>query len=165
MNDEFPLDTQQRRERLEYANFGTRLVAVILDAVFVTIGIIVIFSVFGIAANADLANNDEVSAAFLFGALLFYFIGIPLGGLLYRSLFEASRHQGTPGKIIMGIKVVDPKGNRISVARALGRNLAKLLSSFLLIGYLISLADKKGRTLHDLMADTRVLMKESSQDF
>jgi uncharacterized RDD family membrane protein YckC len=45
------------------------------------------------------------------------------------ALFISSRFQGTPGKVILGIKITNLKGEKISFLRALGRSAFYLLSS------------------------------------
>ncbi|MFN8392754.1 MAG: RDD family protein [Bdellovibrionota bacterium] len=45
--------------------------------------------------------------------------------ILYGALFESSRLQATPGKILLGLIVTDLSGQRISFAQALNRNMRK----------------------------------------
>lgn len=62
-----------------------------------------------------------------------------------------------PGKIILGQKVVDYQGNRITFYRAFGRNLSRTLSNILYIGFLMALWQKNKQTLHDYLAKTYVI--------
>ncbi|RZD31468.1 MAG: hypothetical protein CXT74_05305 [Methanobacteriota archaeon] len=75
--------------------------------------------------------------------------------ILYHTFFISSEYQGTPGKILLGIKVVDYDGQRVSVAKAFGRTLSYIPSAILLgIGFLmIGFTDKK-QGLHDYLART-----------
>ena len=68
--------------------------------------------------------------------------------------------QGTPGKYICRIKVVDKFGNRITVVKSIYRNIAKLSAyiSFF-IGFLALLFSDKKQTWHDRIADTFVVMR------
>jgi uncharacterized RDD family membrane protein YckC len=78
--------------------------------------------------------------------------------LLYFSAMESSQYQGTLGKIVMGIKVVDHNNQRLDFSRALLRNLSKVLSAFLLgIGYIMIIFDSRKQGLHDKIADTYVV--------
>ena len=73
---------------------------------------------------------------------------------------ESSANQGTVGKMAMGIKVGDAKGNVISTGNAVGRYFAKIISGLLLcIGYLMILWDDKKQGIHDKLADTYVYRK------
>ena len=80
-------------------------------------------------------------------------------GCLYYTLFEASSWQATPGKRIMRLYVTDLNGKRITFARALIRNLARQISGFLFIGYLIAGFTEKKQALHDILAGCLVLRR------
>lgn len=76
----------------------------------------------------------------------------------YFALMESSKYQATLGKLVVGIKVVDLAGNRISFLKATGRYFAKFLSRFLLgLGFLMSLFTKKKQCLHDKLVSTVVI--------
>jgi uncharacterized RDD family membrane protein YckC len=79
----------------------------------------------------------------------------------YFTLLESSRLQATFGKLLLGIRIVDLSGKRISLARGVGRFFAKALSGqVLLIGYFMAAFSEKKQTLHDLLAGTLVVTKE-----
>jgi len=46
---------------------------------------------------------------------------------LYRSIFESSRLQATPGKAMLGLRVTQPSGERLSFKRSTIRHFAKVL--------------------------------------
>lgn len=76
----------------------------------------------------------------------------------YFAVLESSPLQATVGKWLLGIKVTDLTGKRISFARAAARFFAKILSGqFLLIGYFIAAFTEKSQALHDLLAATLVV--------
>jgi uncharacterized RDD family membrane protein YckC len=93
-----------------------------------------------------------LSSVFLYAAIAF------AGQWLYEALLTSSSWQGTIGKRVLRLKVVDDAGNRISFGRATGRFFAKILSSmFFCIGFImIAFTDKK-RGLHDMLAGTVVM--------
>jgi uncharacterized RDD family membrane protein YckC len=93
-----------------------------------------------------------VSSIFVYIALAF------VGQWLYEALLTSSSWQGTIGKRVLRLKVVDEAGNRIGFGRATGRFFAKILSSmFFCIGFImIGFTDKK-RGLHDMLASTLVM--------
>jgi uncharacterized RDD family membrane protein YckC len=77
---------------------------------------------------------------------------------LYYPLLESSKFQGSIGKQILGMKVVDKEGQRIKFWRALVRQFSKVLS-FIAAGtgfFMIAFMDKK-RGFHDLLVDTYVI--------
>ncbi len=78
--------------------------------------------------------------------------------LIYSTVMEASSRQGTLGKTVLGLRVVDLNGERLTVARSIGRNLAKILSySPFLLGFLWAAFSKERRAWHDLLAKTSVV--------
>jgi len=80
-------------------------------------------------------------------------------GCLYFTMFEASSWQATPGKRILRIYVTDLNGQRITFVRALIRNLARQISGFLFIGYLVAGFTEKKQALHDIVASCLVLRR------
>jgi len=65
---------------------------------------------------------------------------------------------GTPGKLILGIRIVNEKGEYIGIPMAILRYIGKILSAIILgIGYLMIAWDGKKRGLHDKIAKTYVV--------
>jgi uncharacterized RDD family membrane protein YckC len=79
---------------------------------------------------------------------------------LYFSIFESSRLQATPGKLIENIKVVDLNGKRIAFVRATLRYFSSLLSdAIFFFGNLPILFTKHRQALHDMISNTLVVKK------
>lgn len=77
---------------------------------------------------------------------------IPLIYVIYLSAFESSTWQASIGKRIMGIKVVDEAGERLSIAQAFGRNIAKVLSALVVFaGFLAAAFSERKQAWHDLL--------------
>src|SRR5437867_1196089 len=78
--------------------------------------------------------------------------------LLYWPLMQASGRQATVGKALLGMKVTDASGGRISLLRSFGRELSKIISGMvLMIGYLMAGFSGRKQSLHDLIAGTYVV--------
>lgn len=153
-----------------YAGFGRRLVALIIDCIILGVvqSLVVIpllvavgFSMFAQTDPASLDATDmgtmvaAMIGAMFTGMIVWYAISV-----LYYTLMESSKSQGSLGKMAMGIKVTDLDGNRISVGKAFVRAIGKLISSFFMcIGYLMAAFTEKKQGLHDMMASTLVLKK------
>ena len=137
------------RDKVEYANFGLRLVAAIVDGILLRmVGVAL-----GIGlALAGLADDKTFIAIidFLFAVVVSW---------LYHAIQESSERQASIGKRLMGIVVIDENtGKRISFEKATGRHFGKILSTMLLfIGYLMQPFTKKKQALHDMMAGTLVV--------
>ncbi|QDU78530.1 RDD family protein [Polystyrenella longa] len=129
-------------QRLEYAGFWLRFCALMVDTIVTVVIFILMEEVMWV-----LGNNAVM------GTVMEYALGI-----LYFAFFESSAYQGTPGKLLLGIKVTDLHGRRISFLRALGRTFAKYLSAIIfLIGYIMAAFTSKKQALHDLIASTLVV--------
>lgn len=68
------------------------------------------------------------------------------------------RFGATPGKMILGIKIVDcDTGAKPGADKAFLRAAFSLVSLFMLLGYLWAAWQKEGRTWHDLIAGTKAV--------
>lgn len=76
---------------------------------------------------------------------------------LYYALMECSLRQATPGKMALGIKVVDLRGERVGFLRASARFFAKLLSMVGFVGFFIIDFTEKKQGLHDMVAGALVI--------
>jgi uncharacterized RDD family membrane protein YckC len=78
----------------------------------------------------------------------------------YFALFESSRLQASPGKLVFGLRVTDLAGGRLSLSRALARQALKLLDlASSMITFLIAAFTRRGQALHDMLAGTLVVRR------
>jgi uncharacterized RDD family membrane protein YckC len=144
----------------QYAEFLPRVGALLLDGLFA--GLMGCVPAFGLAivfmAMAG-ASPDSQQGALAFsnccGQIVYQLIAVT-----YFVTLETSAKQGTWGKQIVGIKVTDLQGNRITVGRALGRYFAKIITGLTCgIGLVMPLFTEKKQTLHDMIAGCLSLKK------
>jgi len=132
-----------------FAGFDQRWLASVLDW-FMVLLVIIFFGVIALLSTSDKSTQIMIALSVL-GI-------IPIVNFIYHVVMEASPKQATYGKQILKIKVTDLLGERIDVARSLGRNVAKILSVLtLFIGYLYSFFNSKQQCLHDVVAGTLVI--------
>jgi uncharacterized RDD family membrane protein YckC len=140
-----------------YAGFWLRVIAAIIDAVIVQAVVwpvtLVIGFIIGLAgASVQMPHAGIRLVAIIVGATL----GIA-AHWIYEATMESSSRQATLGKMVLGLKVTDVQGRRISFARATGRTFAKYLSSMILcIGYIMAGLTERKQALHDIIAGTLV---------
>jgi uncharacterized RDD family membrane protein YckC len=160
-----------------YTGFWRRLVGFTIDYLILIIIVHFVSSLYasvasdnlmsimlaGFLSNSSLTYVEILKAvAIVFGLLLTYFIIFAL----YYCSFEVSKLQATPGKYIVGIKVTDLNGEKITLKRSLIRRVSALLSSLtIFIGYLMAAFTKKKQTLHDKLAHTLVVNKSKRNGF
>jgi uncharacterized RDD family membrane protein YckC len=156
-----PLFVQKLREgasvttgQMDFASFGIRLAAYLIDTIILSIFAMIIGGVFGAmmfaGANRAGANGLGLSFFLVQGTVL-------IVQAAYYTYFVGKSGQ-TPGKKLCKIKVVNADGTPVGYAKALGRFFAYLLSSFTcLIGFLMAAWDDQRRALHDRVCSTRVV--------
>lgn len=76
--------------------------------------------------------------------------------ILYFTLFEWLL-SATPGKLILGIRVVSSDGKRLTILQAFLRNLFKLADIILIIELIVASLNAKRRRIGDMTADTLVV--------
>jgi uncharacterized RDD family membrane protein YckC len=144
-----------------YAGFWIRVAAWFIDAVLLGIVNGVISAFFGgglstmIKPGQDASSINFAAVFATMGTLILVTLAIQF---VYFAYLESSEKQATVGKMILGLKVTDLNGRRISFARAAGRFFGKFLSSMILgIGYIMVGFTEKKQGLHDMVASTLVV--------
>ncbi|HEY3397058.1 MAG TPA: RDD family protein [Armatimonadota bacterium] len=143
---------------VEYAGFWRRVWAMLIDGVIVGLAFLVI----GFTLDSAIAAAMGAYSASSVAPSLDWLHGVEVAVIrwLYFALMESSRKQATLGKLLIGIKVTDLEGRRISFWRATGRTFAKELSGLvLMIGYLMAGFTAKKQALHDILAGCLVVMR------
>ncbi|MEN9645213.1 MAG: hypothetical protein RL238_1882 [Actinomycetota bacterium] len=118
----------------------------------------------GVGANDCFTGDDTCTADEVNGPLLFLgIVVIAAGALVVLGFYcaQLGRTGRTWGRSVRNLRVVDDQtGEPIGFARAVGRTLfANLVSSILFLGYLWMLWDPDGRTWHDKVAHTMVIVE------
>ncbi|CAF0702610.1 RDD family protein [Candidatus Methylacidithermus pantelleriae] len=105
-------------------------------------------------AEPDLGSDPAVSN-FLF---LFYLTMLLLLLWVYSTVAESSSYQATLGKWLLGLKVINTKGDRLSLGQAAMRSLGKLLSLVLVgLGFIPILFTPNRQGLPDWLARSYVV--------
>jgi uncharacterized RDD family membrane protein YckC len=145
-------------DRTLIANFGQRLFAALFDLLLLTVFIFLLrflfphFSNFWFFKKADPFQIKNTTHWILSRSSL---IGL---WIIYSIFLESSSMQGTIGKQLMRIKVINNDGQRMSILQSVGRNLFKTISyAILALGFFYALVDKHCRGWHDIIARTLVV--------
>jgi uncharacterized RDD family membrane protein YckC len=143
-----------------YAGFWLRAVAYFLDTI--TLGFVL-----GATILRPILLNNHVGTSFQ-DVWNFYTSGsrqatalallVQLATWLYFAAFESSPWQATPGKKVMGLRVTDLEGKRVSFVRASGRYFGKIISGLILgIGFAMAGFTEKKQALHDMLVGCLVV--------
>lgn len=150
----------QQYQALEYATFWHRFAAYLVDWVLA----MAIFCPVGIAMGAmGVLAGQEAQEINLAVQVITNLVSLVVTWL-YNALMDSSSWQGTVGKRVLGIKVTDMNGDRISFARATGRHFAKIISSIIcLVGFIMVAFTERKQGLHDIIAGTLVLQGSATR--
>lgn len=167
--------TMQPPGHLVYGGFWLRFAAYFIDALILCIPVIILLVILGMAVGGFAAmtagfsqssgneNSDRaVNVALPAGVILFELvIGVGFGVVswLYYALLESGPGQSTYGKRVMGLKVTNMAGERISFGHASGRFFSKIITGLVpfAIGYIMAGLTERKQALHDLIAGTLVI--------
>jgi uncharacterized RDD family membrane protein YckC len=136
---------------MRYAGFWLRFVAWIIDSAM--LGALPLLVALIIAPIFFTASR----AVAVLGVIFFIVPVAGTTGWLYYALMESSSYQATLGKRALGLRVVGLNGDPLSFGRASGRFFAKILSSILLIGYLMAAFTARKQALHDMIVGCVVI--------
>ncbi len=148
-----------KKSRANYAGVPRRFAAVFIDGILVTFVNFAAGFAFSMAIGiyyAFVVGHAPQREDLLVPISLFYIASVIFCFAYYAGMV-ASSSQATVGKKAMGIKVCDTDGRPIGFGRAVFRELAKILSSIFLIGFIMALFTERKQALHDLLAGTVVV--------
>jgi uncharacterized RDD family membrane protein YckC len=154
---------------MNYAGFGKRLVAFIIDSIIgfilgTFLGVLVGF-LYGMTDGAAAKSEQELMTV----SMNLGFLAYLLANWLYFAGMESSSSQATLGKKYLGLCVADTDGDPINFGRAtvryIGKNVALLLFPLGpliytvsgLGGYMLAAFTPEHRALHDYIGGTVVL--------
>jgi len=134
------------------ADLLTRAAAQVIDLIFCSIGWTAVFHLC-VALSNSVAGGDRASPL---GALIVQLAwGLRVAFVVTYLTFPVSRFGGSPGKLLLGLRVVDEAtGYRLGLSRTLlreGVGKALSLASFG-VGIWIALGRTDRRTFHDLLS-------------
>jgi uncharacterized RDD family membrane protein YckC len=145
-----------------YAGFWIRFVARLIDGVILYIAQLIVsipltLMMGGVGATLRPGANPAALFSAMAG-LLGVTVVINLAiAVTYEAYFLSTRG-ATPGKMVLGLKVIRADGSPVSVGLAIGRYFAMMLSWLILaIGYIMAGFDDEKRSLHDRICETRVI--------
>lgn len=141
--DEAPTTTSSPK----YAGFWIRLLASIIDMIIVAL---IAYILFG--SEAVQVSNGQFNVQLTGWKVL-----IPI---LYTLIFWI-RLSTTPGKMILGLIIVDKEGKKINRLKSILRYLGYMISTIVIfLGFIWIAFDKKKQGRHDKIASTYVIKKK-----
>ena len=148
--------------KFELASFFKRLIAFLLDFLPILFVVVTIaITNFGyLQTIQDLEKEPEnFSALKDYQVENYILLTICLAiWIIYGMIMDASERQGTYGKQLLKIKVVNEKGERLTFEESFKRNVTKTISwNTFQLGFFWMLFDSKKQTWHDKIAGALVV--------
>jgi uncharacterized RDD family membrane protein YckC len=162
LSDKLTIETPEQMP-LEFttAGIGSRFLALALDTV-IQIGIgaatFIILALVGVTGESLGWRGERL---WLLAALGFSGFLLMFG---YFAIFEILWNGQTPGKRVVGIRVVKETGRPLTPSETVGRNLLRIVDQlpvFYAVGMLVALLNAKNQRLGDFIAGS-VVVRESS---
>lgn len=131
----------------QLASVGARFMASLVDTILVMVAAVVLGLLLSSVLHSDASS---------------YLLGFLIYGVYF--VVPTALSGQTPGKRLMGIRVVNARGEAPGYGSALMREvLGKFLSALpLYLGYLVAVFHPEKRALHDLIGGTWVVVARSS---
>lgn len=153
LSDSLSIDTPENiLLNAELAGFGTRCIAAVIDYTILIVLSVIASYLFSRSAAGRIDNSTTGTA--LYALLQFVLV------TFYHLLFELFWNGQTPGKRLIGIRVVQANGLPLTVSGAIIRNLVRVLDFlpvFYGVGLLVMFATRQTQRLGDLAARTVVI--------
>lgn len=146
-----------------YGGFWIRFLARIIDGAILWAFFLALLFIWEALMQRVILNPAKATPsdlATVVGGLGLIYLLSTAALLLYESWF-LYRRGATPGKLAVGVRVIRPSSEPLTLGRSIGRAFAYLLTSMvpLLIGFIMAGVDDEKRALHDRICDTRVVYK------
>ena len=161
-------------EAAKYCGFWIRFCARLLDSLCLmvitfplsVINQVIIFRSYpltGPRAGIEQFGDTSHLGTFLTIQAAFILVGLILSFAF--EVFFVGRFGGTPGKLLLHMRIVRSDFSRLTYGRAAIRFFGKMLSDLTMyVGYIMVGFDPQRRALHDHIADTRVIKREPPEN-
>ncbi|MGL1886936.1 MAG: RDD family protein [Reichenbachiella sp.] len=150
---------------MNYIGFWKRFFAYVLDIIPIT-GLVFVVFYFFLGFDLILENytssdkNFEARRTFLESRNIVRNAAVVVW-ILYGFIMNFSKFQGTHGKVLLGMKIEDLEGNRLTAGQSLKRSTIKITGAIpLFLGFIWIVFRKDKAAWHDLIAHTRVVKRQ-----
>ena len=108
---------------LPFKGFWIRVVAFLLDSIILGILVVTTFFVLTFTAGSLFGEGAAIGTFVILMVILIFAL------LLYKPLMEGSEYQATLGKYALGMKIVNQRGERITMTASFIRTIVYLLQT------------------------------------
>jgi uncharacterized RDD family membrane protein YckC len=146
------------QQGMVFAGFWPRALARIIDTIILYVLNLAFMVPFMFVTTALSSQGNEFGALFCLAFVLLWMLQLGVTGGY--EIWFLRRRGATPGKMALRLKVVRSDGSPLSWGRATGRFFGNMLTGMtMFVGYVIAAFDSEKRALHDMICDTRVIVR------
>jgi uncharacterized RDD family membrane protein YckC len=160
--DKHTIETpEQLRLDFAVAGIGSRFLALAIDTLIQIAIVVLVFIALAAFASVRVFSIRGQSSVWLMAVTGVLFFLIFFG---YFAIFEIVWNGQTPGKRMIGIRVVKDSGRPLTAAESIGRNLLRIvdqLPGFYAIGIVVAILNSSNKRLGDLVAGSMVVRESS----
>lgn len=152
-----PHDYAAAKPSVHYAGFWIRFLARLIDGIILNIALLVVRIPLGISIfNSSTTRDPGAAIAAVVATVIATLVSIVVSAGY--EIYFVSAKGATLGKMALGLKIIRPEGEPISMGLAAGRYFAQWISAIIfMIGYIMAGFDDQKRALHDRICETRVI--------
>lgn len=137
------------------AGAGTRFIAFFFDTLLIFFGFVTV----GLVATITLLLTSPTSDLAPYVAALIFLIGFGFANIAYYGLFEWFTRGHTPGKRLMGIRVVMDEGFSLTFTGVVIRNIFRVLDIIPIL-WIVPVVTRKTQRFGDMVAGTIVVSEQ-----
>src|SRR5271168_3798059 len=160
--DKHTIETpEQLRLDFAVAGIGSRFLALAIDSLIQIAVVVLLFIILAAFGSIFALAIRGQSSVWLLAATSVLFFLLFFG---YFAIFEILWNGQTPGKRMIGIRVVKDSGRPLTPAESIGRNLLRIvdqLPAFYAVGVLVALLNAQNKRLGDFVAGSMVVREAS----
>jgi uncharacterized RDD family membrane protein YckC len=149
---------------LEMAGIGSRFLAIALDTLIEAGVMFVLFITLALIGGTLVSFSSDLGPWFV-GGLIFVFFLLNYG---YFAIFEVIWNGQTPGKRMIGIRVIKDTGRPLTPGETIARNLMRIVDSLPTlygVGVVTAALNSQNRRLGDMLVGAIVVREASLQDW
>ena len=141
---------------MELIGFGRRVAAFLIDYVLIYVLANVLFLVYIILNPEQFQVESDIDSAAITFGYFWWALGWP-----YFAIMEGLAWASSPGKFVLGAKLVSSNEEKFTFLRSIQRSFVKIFVSqlFLGFGYIMVAVRKDKLAMHDLFAKTMVVRR------
>lgn len=150
-------DISDNSQDIQYGGFWRRTFAFLIDLIIIKL---LNFALIGSGVLASWKAMNDLELSSPSEDLVFLLIGLfaLTGIILFFSYFYYFNVKGqSPGKKMLGLKIVSRSGESPRPTQALTRSFGLFISFLFFFGFLLVLVTKEKRAFHDFLAGTYVI--------